>query len=663
MYKIQKKTEIKKGNNQKKKYLKRYETNSTSGKEKNQLLKKNIKNKKIKNRANEADLNLSKKSIKIDKDLFLDNSCYSMDFMHTARNKWRNNKKEENREIMNEVLEIKDNLKIYKYCSNIKKISINKFIYQYKYDKFEEDDYKNAYIILFTGKTGDGKTTAINAFFNIIKGIKLENNYRYILIKEPKKVKGQAESQTDGIHLYYIKDKDNRPVIIIDSQGFGDTRGKEYDELIFEAFEYAFTKIIGHINTICFIAKSNEARLDILIRYIFSCATSLFSNDIGHNFVILNTHANKSTMNDGPLFVESITSDEIFNEIIQKMDNNWWYAVESKNILDNENDKLTQYSFKQLNDFYEKKVKNSKARLIKKSSDIIISRNKIKDIVKDIILKYQNINIEKQKIPEINKKIDGCETKIPDMDWKINNKKIEISYIYIPNVDDQISYKESEKDRKIIDLDNQYRYEKIREKEYSSSEHTYCNNCKRNCHEYCDCIGGFLDRCYIFPFFGNCCERCGCYKSSHSLHSHYRYVDKENKYKINNDYKIMQVRDDFNKERDRIYREYYTKINEKQRKENELNNLNKEKNALYNQKIDYINEKEIINENIKKLNKEITFSFLELKRIDQKIKDIAMNFNHNEIENHYIDSLIDEIEKIGEKTEQAKKLKKLKKYN
>ena len=61
-------------------------------------------------------------------------------------------------------------MKIYKYL-NKKRICNHEFIYQYNYDKFEEYDYKNAYIILFIGKTGDEKTTAINAFFNIVKGI------------------------------------------------------------------------------------------------------------------------------------------------------------------------------------------------------------------------------------------------------------------------------------------------------------------------------------------------------------------------------------------------------------------------------------------------------------------------------------------------------------
>jgi hypothetical protein len=44
--------------------------------------------------------------------------------------------------------------------------------------------------------------------------------YRFILIKEPKKQKEQVESQTDEVHLYYLKDKNKKLIIIIDSQGF-----------------------------------------------------------------------------------------------------------------------------------------------------------------------------------------------------------------------------------------------------------------------------------------------------------------------------------------------------------------------------------------------------------------------------------------------------------
>ena len=80
----------------------------------------------------------------------------------------------------------------------------------------------DAFIDLFTGKT-----IAINVFFNIIRCVKLKDDLRYILIEEAEK--NQKDSQTDDYHLYYLKDKDNNPLIIIYSKRYGDTWGFEYD--------------------------------------------------------------------------------------------------------------------------------------------------------------------------------------------------------------------------------------------------------------------------------------------------------------------------------------------------------------------------------------------------------------------------------------------------
>ena len=69
------------------------------------------------------------------------------------------------------------NVKIYKLkYSNIEPINCyNDFIHLHLYDKFDINDYKEAFIILFVGELGNGKTTAINALFNIIKGITIED--------------------------------------------------------------------------------------------------------------------------------------------------------------------------------------------------------------------------------------------------------------------------------------------------------------------------------------------------------------------------------------------------------------------------------------------------------------------------------------------------------
>ena len=72
------------------------------------------------------------------------------------------------------------------------------------------------------------------------------------------------------VYIYiYILDINNNPIIIIDTQGFEDTRGKNYDDLIYKAFEDIFSNLIIHINVIFFIGKSIKSRLTTLIKYIF----------------------------------------------------------------------------------------------------------------------------------------------------------------------------------------------------------------------------------------------------------------------------------------------------------------------------------------------------------------------------------------------------------
>ena len=564
---------------------------------------------------------------------------------------------------IHELLEIKDTLKIYKY-GDIPPKSPHKLIYEYYYDEFNQKDIEKAHIILFIGKTGDGKSTAINALFNIIKGIKLEDNYRYILIKELKKKKGQAESQTDGLHFYYIKDYLKNPIIIIDSQGFGDTRGKDYDELIKKSFEYAFNNIIKYINTICFIAKSTDCRLDISTKYIFSSVTSLFSDDICENLIFLTTFANKGVIYDGPDFIKSISSNSNFSSIIKKMSKKWYYVAESINILDNEKDKLTVFSFEQLNALYNEKIINSKAKNIKKSCEVINNRNKVQSISKNIISIYRNILDEKKKIPDIENKINAVQNKIEDINFKIDNKNLEISSMYIPDKDYQLSQIESNIDRIIRRLENEYEEKEVHKLKYVGGEHTYCNSCERNCHEYCGCIGGFLNNCTVFPLFSSYCESCDHHKSNHSLHSGYKWVDEIERKKVDNYSRIQEERDYYWRRYNEITDEYNQKMNKKAKRQNELNGLKNQKSEIESEKNKYENEKNDLNSSIKKIISDLKINCLDLKKIARSIKDIAMNQFHFEVENEYIETCITRIEDIGgENKEELKGLREYKKYN
>ena len=89
-----------------------------------------------------------------------------------------------------EIIKKDKNMTFYRY-SKVQRKEIHKLIYQYNFDKYDYSEDNYAYVVLFVGKTGDGKTTAINAFFNIIKGIQLEDEYRFILIEEVQKKRGR----------------------------------------------------------------------------------------------------------------------------------------------------------------------------------------------------------------------------------------------------------------------------------------------------------------------------------------------------------------------------------------------------------------------------------------------------------------------------------------
>jgi GTPase SAR1 family protein len=87
--------------------------------------------------------------------------------------------------------------------------------------------------VLVVGKTGDGKTTLINSFINHHFDIKYDDDFKYVLNDEKKVKVNESQSQTSEVIDFEIDSYGDKPsIIIIDSPGFGDTRGLQYDEEI-----------------------------------------------------------------------------------------------------------------------------------------------------------------------------------------------------------------------------------------------------------------------------------------------------------------------------------------------------------------------------------------------------------------------------------------------
>ena len=82
---------------------------------------------------------------------------------------------------------------------------------------------------------------------------------------------------------------------IVDTPGFGDTRGIIQDERITEQirtfFNISGAKGIDHIDAICFLAQASIPRLTPTQRYVFDRILSMFGKDIQKNISVLFTFA------------------------------------------------------------------------------------------------------------------------------------------------------------------------------------------------------------------------------------------------------------------------------------------------------------------------------------------------------------------------------------
>ncbi|XP_056604121.1 uncharacterized protein LOC130420666 [Triplophysa dalaica] len=161
---------------------------------------------------------------------------------------------------------------------------------------FGKNSSKPNKTIMMIGATGAGKTTLINGMINYILGVRWEDDFRLILIDEGKQ-KSQAESQTSAITAYQINHMTGFQVpyslTIVDTPGFGDTRGISRDQEITKQIHEFFTQPSGidHLDAVCFVVQASLARLTHTQTYIFDSILSIFGKDIAENILMLVTFA------------------------------------------------------------------------------------------------------------------------------------------------------------------------------------------------------------------------------------------------------------------------------------------------------------------------------------------------------------------------------------
>ncbi|MEE6515501.1 hypothetical protein FKM82_024328 [Ascaphus truei] len=182
----------------------------------------------------------------------------------------------------------------------------------HKYNLGKENLQKMNKVILLIGATGSGKTTLINGMANYILGVEWKDDFRFKLVHEVTN-QSEAHSQTSVVTAYKMNHDSGYQIpyslTLIDTPGFGDTRGIAQDKRVTEAIHTFFTgdRGIDQIDAVCFVVQASLARLTYTQKYIFNSVVSIFGNDIKDNILFLINFCDAET----PPILEAIKTADI----------------------------------------------------------------------------------------------------------------------------------------------------------------------------------------------------------------------------------------------------------------------------------------------------------------------------------------------------------------
>ncbi|XP_016333563.1 uncharacterized protein LOC107681753 [Sinocyclocheilus anshuiensis] len=356
-------------------------------------------------------------------------------------------------------------------------------------------------IILLVGETGVGKTTIINTMVNYLLNVTFENEIWNEITEE--ETRDQSESQTSEITMYEIFPvKNPMSLTIIDTPGYGDTRGLDKDLEVAENLATLFQSNDGvrEVDAVCFVTQASKNRLSDRQHYIISSILSLFGKDIVNNIVFFITHS------DG-LPPKNVISAIKKAKIPCRRDKNGEPVYFLFNNRQAEERHTKERHIRAQKDAWEDSVDGMKyflqslnemsRRSLELTSDVLIERIRFEASICNLQLRVQEKEMKKAEKLQIQEAMMQ------------NKKKVEESINFT------IKVKKTDKIKVPIES-----------KSWKHRKATTCTVCEENCHEF-DCWwGSNPSKCEVMKkgFCTVCTGKC----------HHSKHVKENKKYAIRN---------------------------------------------------------------------------------------------------------------------------------
>ena len=160
------------------------------------------------------------------------------------------------------------------------------------------DSKWHPYRILLIGETGSGKTSFLNLLCNIklieelgtnIDAAKLDQIRHYNDLKiEDSTARAMASKTSEA--KFYKTELCRMRVTVIDTPGFGDSRGIEQDKenvkQIIDALKYQ-----DYINCVCLVINGRQSRMSASLKYVLSEISAIMPKEVFDNIIVVFTNS------------------------------------------------------------------------------------------------------------------------------------------------------------------------------------------------------------------------------------------------------------------------------------------------------------------------------------------------------------------------------------